>query len=564
MPLFYELSVIFLITIVVCSFVKLLKQPLTVGYILTGVLVGPYVLNVLNHSDVIELFSKLGITALLFIVGLSLSPKVIKDIGITSTIAGIGQVIITTFIGYFIALSFGFKPVEAIYISIALTFSSTIIILKLLSDKGDVHKLYGRIAVGLLLIQDLIASILLVALSSLTNVSGIKAAAFVVIITLFKGFIILFFLFVISNYLLPKLSGFFAQSQELLFVFSLSWGMGIASLYHALGLSVEIGALAAGVTLAVTSYSHEISSRLKPLRDFFIIMFFILLGSQMVLNNWQNYLLPIIGFSIFVLIGDSLIVFLLLNLMGYTKRTSFLTGLTMAQISEFSLILIALGVQLGHLNKDVLSVVVIVGVITIAVSTYLIMFSERIYKFFSRYLVMLEIRKNKRDKVTSIALYDAILFGYHRVGSDFVSVFKEHNIKFLVVEHNPEAISILKDLGFPCEYGDADDVEFLEELPLSTCNLFVSTMPDFSTNLLLVEQIRRFNKEAIVMIVSDNIENTNELYLAGATYVIMPHYIGANMAAEMIGRFRFDHAKYSKEKEKHIKYLAEKTKYRAK
>ena len=564
MPLFYELSIIFLITVVVCTFIKLFKQPLTVGYILTGVIVGPYALNIISHSDVIELFSKLGITALLFIVGLNLSPKVIKDIGLTSTVLGTFQVTVTTIVSYFISIGLGFKPVEAIYIAVALSFSSTIIILKLLSDKGDIHKLYGRLSIGILLVQDLIASIILVGLSSLTNVLEIRAVILSVSLTLGKGFVILFVLFVISYYLLPKLNNFFAQSQELLFVFSLAWGMSIASLYYVLGLSVEIGALVAGVTLAITPYSHEISSRLKPLRDFFIILFFILLGSQMVLNNWKGYLLPVLMFSTFVLFAKPLIVFILLNLLGYTKRTSFLTGLAMAQISEFSLIIISVGLQLDHINSDILSAVAVIGVISIAGSTYLIMFSENIYKFLSKYLIVLEIRKIKRDKYKRERLYNAILFGYHRVGSDFVSVFKKNNINFLVIEHNPEAIAVLKELGFPCEYGDAEDVEFLEELPLATCDLFVSTMPDFSTNLLLVEQIRKFNKNAIVILISDNIEDTNELYSAGATYVVMPHYIGANVAAGMISKYMFDHEKYSNEKERHIKYLAEKAKYRSK
>ena len=564
MPLFYELSIIFLITVVVCTFIKLFKQPLTVGYILTGVIVGPYALNIISHSDVIELFSKLGITALLFIVGLNLSPKVIKDIGLTSTVLGTFQVTVTTIVSYFISIGLGFKPVEAIYIAVALSFSSTIIILKLLSDKGDIHKLYGRLSIGILLVQDLIASIILVGLSSLTNVLEIRAVILSVSLTLGKGFVILFVLFVISYYLLPKLNSFFAQSQELLFVFSLAWGMSIASLYYVLGLSVEIGALVAGVTLAITPYSHEISSRLKPLRDFFIILFFILLGSQMVLNNWKGYLLPVLMFSTFVLFAKPLIVFILLNLLGYTKRTSFLTGLAMAQISEFSLIIISVGLQLDHINSDILSAVAVIGVISIAGSTYLIMFSENIYKFLSKYLIVLEIRKIKRDKYKRERLYNAILFGYHRVGSDFVSVFKKNNINFLVIEHNPEAIAVLKELGFPCEYGDAEDVEFLEELPLATCDLFVSTMPDFSTNLLLVEQIRKFNKNAIVILISDNIEDTNELYSAGATYVVMPHYIGANVAAGMISKYMFDHEKYSNEKERHIKYLAEKAKYRSK
>jgi Kef-type K+ transport system membrane component KefB len=554
MDIFTEISLILAVSLVVSAIMRLLKQPLIIGYIFTGLLVGPYFLGILRSTEVIELFSQLGITALLFVIGLGLSPKVIKELGLVSLVTGMGQVIFTSLFGYLIGLLLGFTPIQSIYIAIALTFSSTIIILKLLSDKGDVHKLYGRIAIGFLLVQDLVATIILVAISSFANASGSSVVGDVLML-LVKGLLILIALFLISTFLLPKLTNFIAKSPEFLFIFSLSWGMGIGALYHKLGLSVEIGALVAGVTLSMTPYSHEIASRLKPLRDFFIILFFILLGYHMMFDNWQALLLPVVIFSVFILIGNPLIVVVLMNLLGYNKRIGLLAGLTVAQISEFSLILITLGYSVGHLSREILSMVTLVGIITISGSTYMILYSGKLYKKISKYLTYLEFRKSGKGKQMKEVDYDALLFGYRRVGMEFAHAFNKNNSKYLVVDFNPETIAKLSKNGIDCEYGDAEDVDFLLELPVSTAHIIVSTIPDYETNLLIVQTVRHLNKKAIVIIISDTLDQADFLYSAGADHVIMPHYIGAKFASEMIVQNKYDRSKYAQDRRSHIEYL---------
>jgi len=226
-------------------------------------------------------------------------------------------------------LALDFSKVESLYIAVALTFSSTIIILKLLSDKGDVHKMYGRIAIGFLLVQDLIAAIILVGISGL---QGLKNAAGWMIasdlfLVLLKGFILLIILFFIATKVLSRFTNFIAQSQKFLFISSLAWGMAIASLYYKTGLSIEIGALVARVTLSMTPYVYEISYRLKPLRDFFITLFFILLGYQMVFDNWQTLIIPTIIFSAFILVGNPIIALILMNMLATPGKQPFLQDL---------------------------------------------------------------------------------------------------------------------------------------------------------------------------------------------------------------------------------------------
>lgn len=555
MEIFQEISIILFLALIVSTIMRYLKQPMIIGYIFTGLIVGPSFLNLLSSTETVELFSKIGITALLFIVGLGLSPKVIKELGIVSLTTGLGQVIFTSIVGYFIGILLGFSSTESIYISVALTFSSTIIILKLLSDKGDINKLYGRIAIGFLLVQDLVATIILVIISSISKVGAESNLAIELFFILLKGFVLLIALFYISSFLLKKFTNFLSNSQEYLFIFGLTWGLMIASLYHILGLSVEIGALVAGVTLSMAPFAVEISSKLKPLRDFFIILFFILLGYNMSFDNWQNLLLPTILFSVFILIGNPLIMQILMNLLGYKKKVGFMTGLTVAQISEFSLILITLGYTVGHLSREILSMVTMIGIITISASTYLILYSDKIYIKLERYLGMIEFRKTPKKHREITSDYDAVIFGYRRAGPEFAQIFAEKKYKYLVVDFDPHSIKKLEEKGIKAEYGDMSDLEFLNELPFAQLKLVVSTVSDFEANYLMLKTLRKVNEQAVVIIIADTLDHSLALYEAGATHVVLSHYIGAHYAANMILQKGHESHRYSEMRERQMRYL---------
>ncbi|QQS44597.1 cation:proton antiporter [Candidatus Roizmanbacteria bacterium] len=553
MEIFIEISIIIFVAMIVSIVMRLLKQPLIVGYILTGILIGPYVLNLLHSGEVLELFSKIGITILLFIVGLNLSPNVIKEVGKVSLFTGLGQVLFTSIIGFVISRALGIDTVAAIFVAIALTFSSTIIILKLLSDKGDLNKLYGKIAIGFLLVQDIVATIILLVTTSFAAGSGGNVAVEAVV-TLGKGALLITALIAVSNYILPKLSKFIASSQELLFLFSISWGLGMATLFSILGFSVEIGALVAGVTMSMTPYAFEAASRLRPLRDFFILLFFILLGSEMVLDGIGSLLFPAAILSVFVLIGNPIIVVIIMNLLGYSKRTGFQAGLTVAQISEFSLILATLGFQIGSLSKEVLSLITIVGLVTIAGSTYLILYADNIYPKVEKLLSFLELKKNKREK-SSDHDYDSLLFGFQRVGQDFVKSFEKLGLRFMIIDFNPDSIKLAEDMEIPCKYGDAKDPEFIEELNIRKLKYVVTTIPEFETNLHLVKRIRSVNKRAIIIAISHNRDEALSLYAEGTSYVIMPHYLGAEYAVRMINKHGLEKGEYQRSREKHLQYL---------
>lgn len=554
MEAFIELAAILVLVAVVSLIIRILRQPFIVGYLITGILVGPQVFNFLTLRSEIEVLSKFGITILLFIVGLTLNPKVIREVGKVSLLLGVGQVVFTSVSGFGIALLLGIPHIAALYVAIGLTFSSTIIILKLLSDKGDLQKLYGKVAVGLLVIQDVVATIILLFLSTLNGAAGVGLGGFLGIFLLkTAGLFLLLFLF--NDFILPKLIFFIAKSQELLFLTSLAWGLGLASFFYLLGFSAEIGALVAGVLLSMTPYAHEVGSRLKPLRDFFIVIFFILLGSQMQLTSIGSLLLPAVVLSLFVLIGNPFIVIILMNLLGFNRRVGFLAGLTVAQISEFSLILVTVGFNLGHLSRDVLSLITLVGLITITTSTYFILYNNKIYNWVQKWLIFLELRKNNSSKGIGAENFDIILFGFNRVGAEYVNVFKKLNKKYLVVDFNPGAISKLEKEFIPSRFGDAEDVEFLAELPVRNLKLVVSTLPDQNTNVLLINHIRAVNKKCLIVVISHDSKDACELYERGASYVIMPHYLGAQYAAHLISKLEFNSVEYQNEREKHLHYL---------
>lgn len=554
MGIFAELTIIIFVASFCAMLMKLLKQPLVVGYILAGVIVGPYLLNIVESTEEIELFSKMGIAILLFIVGLNLSPKVIRTEGKLAFAAGMIQVVATAIIAYGIAIILGFDSISAIYIGLALTFSSTIIVLKLLSDKGDLDKLYGKISIGFLIVQDIVASLVLILISSLSG-NGDGDTWMLVSLMIVKAAFLFVSLYLISVYVLPRLIKFAAGSQELLFLFSITWGLGMAVVFSLFGFSIEIGALVAGVSLSLTPFAFEIGSRMKPLRDFFIVLFFVLLGSQIRLDSLNSLIVPALILSAFVLFVEPIIVFVIMNLLGFKRRTAFLAGVSLGQISEFSLILVSLGYSLKVIDQNILSLIAMVGLISITGSTYLISYSDKLFDKFQKYMKYFEIRDVKKEMRNSKDKHEMLLFGYDRVGEDFVKAFNKLEKNYLVVDYNPDSITRLNSEEIPYKYGDAEDVEFLQELNFKQIRLFVSTIPDARTNTLLITKSQEENPRIISIVISHDAKEARELYEAGATYVIMPHHLGADHASKMLVTHGTDKKGYLKEKDKHLAKL---------
>jgi len=375
--------------------------------------------------DQIELLAKIGIAILLFIVGLKLDLHLIRTMGPVALATGLGQVIFTSLFGFLIALAFGMSMVSAAYTAVALTFSSTIIIVKLLSDKKEIDSLHGRIAIGFLIVQDILVVLAMIALSTFGGAGGQETSFLWEILTaLGTGSLFLGGLLILMRTAIPRLLDQLARSQELLVLFSIAWAVVLGAAGDALGFSTEVGAFLAGVSLASTHYREAIGSRLVTLRDFLLLFFFIELGSRLDLSMLGGQLVSAAVFSVFVLVGNPLIVMIIMGIMGYRRRTSFLAGLAVAQISEFSLILASLGLSLGHIDKETVGLITLVGIVTIGLSTYMILYSGSLYRFLSPWLSIFERQKTHRESVPedvpSDEQVDVILLGLGQYGTSIL------------------------------------------------------------------------------------------------------------------------------------------------
>lgn len=551
MNLFFELTIIVGVAAVISVIMRLLRQPLIIGHIITGLLVGPFVWNLLQSIEVFSLFSEIGIAILLFTVGLNLNPHVIREFGRVALVTGVGQVLITSVAGFVICIALGFNSITSFYIALALSFSSTIIILKLITDKGDLEKLYAKISIGFLLVQDFIV-ILLLFFIPLFSQDKANVSAIIPLIGLGLGLVAL--IVIITRFLLPRIATFLASSLELLFLFAIAWGFTIASIFKSVGFSLESGALIAGVSLSTLALRYEISARMMPLRDFFIVLFFVMLGAQMHLGDLGPLLIAALLLSAFVLIGNPIILMAIMGMLGYRKRTSLQTGFTVAQISEFSLIFIAMGVAYQHIDAQILSLITLVGLITIFGSSYLVTYSDAIYRSLEPYIGLFE-RKNAREKEITSHSYQAMLFGCNRIGSDFIKTFAALGKDFLVIDHNPQIIMQLKKKKIPVAYGDASNLDFLSDIDYSSLEIAVSTIPDVQTNQLIHRVIQSHRADAIFICIAHQINDALSHYERGVDYVIMPHFLGGQYAAQLVVEVKNKRGKYTKLKKDHIELL---------
>lgn len=536
--LFGQMALLLAAAVVAGALIVWLRQPLILGYILVGVLLGPSMLGWVSARDQVDLLARMGIAMLLFVVGLKLDLHLIRTLGPVALATGLGQVIFTSVIGYFLAILMGMSPVAAIYLAVALTFSSTIIIVKLLSDKREIDTLHGRIAVGFLIVQDIVVVLVMIGLSAYGTAGSSDALGRTLLLLLLKGTAILVGIGLLMRYLLPWLLHQLARSLELLMLFSIAWAVFLAMLGDTLGFSKEVGAFLAGISLASTRYREAIGARLVSLRDFLLLFFFIDLGAQLDLGALAGQIGPAIIFSLFVLIGNPLIVMIIMGVMGYRRRTGFLAGLTVAQISEFSLILGALGITLGHIDKEALGLITMVGLITIGLSTYLILYSHPLYNRLARWLKIFERAIPRREinaegVQTPLAL-DVILFGLGRYGSNLAHNLRERGQHVLGVDFNAATVASWQKQGFRALYGDAEDPEYPGTLPLAQARWVVSTVPERDVNLALLDALSHYGFSGQKAMTAHNPVDAEMLRDSGADVILLPFAAAAKDAAEML------------------------------
>ena len=487
---FVSVALILALAVAAGAIAKLLRQPVVVSFIIVGILAGPTAFNLVEGAEEIRLFAKFGIAILLFLVGLKLDFHMIRSTGKVALVAGLSQVAFTAAVGFGIAMLFGFEATTAFYIAVALTFSSTIIIIKLIGDKRELDTLYGRIAVGILIVQDILVVAAMVVIVTIGN-PGEGSVVTDLVVTLASSAVFLGVIAFASKFVLEKVLDWISKSPELTLLFGVAWAIVLAAISILIGLSMEIGAFVAGVSLASTAYRESLGARMVSLRDVMLLFFFIELGASLTFADALGQLWPAIVLSVFVLVGKPLIVFAIMGWMGYRSITSFRTGVALAQISEFSLILIALGYSLGQVDSAVLSLVTLVAVFTITVSSYLILYTDKLFPLMQGFIHLFERGKASAvDEESQSLSFDAIVIGSGRFGTEVISGLISSGSSVLAVDLDPDALARARELGAETLFGDVGDPDFAKMLPIHQTGTLICTAPDRSTNTLLLESLK--------------------------------------------------------------------------
>ncbi len=536
--IFYQLALVLILASGIGLFVYKIKLPLVVAYLVTGLIFSIIRLFDIGHSPVFEVLPEIGIAFVLFLIGMELNLSELKVLGKPIFLTALGQILLSTFLGFGIAHLLGFKTMEGIYLGLGLAFSSTVVVIKMLLENRDLSSLYGKLSIGMLLVEDLVAIVVLMIISVTSSAANLGLQNSLPLLALLLKAAGLFLLtFVLSRFILSKVFEYTAHSVELLFISSITWCFAFTSLAVLAGFSVEIGAFLAGVALASSPYHLQIQAKIKPMRDFFLALFFIYLGSSAEFTDLKQYLPIILIFTVFALTIKPLIYILLLSRFGFRKHTMFQTALNLSQVSEFSLIVLLVGVNAGIIDSVTISVMAAVAVLSITISSILISKAKVLYKFLAPLISKIE-KKGKSHfferSVKNTLTGHVIVIGAHRVGGPIVKYLHDNEIPFIAMDFNPSIVHDLVSEGINAVYGDIGDSEIIEALQLETAKLVISTASDFSDNELLLHYVKEHNKDATVVLRAVDHRYSQMLKKLGADYVLLPEKVSGDFIVNQI------------------------------
>ena len=500
------------------------RMPTIVAYMIAGLVIGPLT-GLVEISHALELISEIGIALLLFIVGLELSLDKVRDVGKVAVVAGIGQVVFTAVIGYALCLLLGFTWIESAFLATALTFSSTVVVVKLLDEKHEMDTLYGRIAVGIFLVQDLVAIVMLTFLAGLGTGTVDPATAALSMVKAFAGVgALLVLVLVAARWILPGPFAWAARTPETNVIWSLTWCFFIVLVAELFGLSLEIGAFLAGLSLAQLPYNNDLRRRVHPLMNFFIAVFFVSLGVKMELSAAFDNAGTVALLSLFVIIGNPVIFIWIILRMGYGQRTSFFTAVTVAQISEFSFILVAMGVRSGLIEPSILSITALVGLVTITVSAYMILYNAPLYRFIEGTgLLSLFGRPAVEENPGESRRIEGhfIVVGVNTLGRELVALLRARGETVLAIDTDPRKLS---GLGCHTLLGDAGDPTVLAEAGLPAARMLVSALTIEETNDLLAYRCREAGIPCAVNVM--DLSATENLLAMDVCFMLVPKVDG--------------------------------------
>lgn len=526
-----------------------LRIPLLLAYLLAGVILGPHLgFGIIKSADSISTLSEIGLVLLMFILGLEIDIRKLLQAGRAVLVNGVTQFLGCALLAviFFSLLGYGKNSFELTYLAVACSLSSTLIVVKILSDQMDLDALPSRITLGILVLQDLWA---IGFLSIQPNLADLHLIA--LLISAFKVGFLVFSSWILARYVLPHVFDRTGKQPELMLIIAMAWCFAMCGIANFLSLSLEMGALVAGISIASFPYHLDIAAKISSLRDFFITLFFVGLGLQ--IPQPKADVLILAGLIIcFVFVSRLITIFPILHRMQYGNRSSLLPALNLSQLSEFALVLASLGVTYNHVSPDLLSAFIIAMVITALISSLVIPSAHSIYKFLNPLLekIGFDDHISKKNNVEPVRNAPAIvLLGFFREASSLLYEMQNRYSKaaiedILVVDFNPEAHVKLKKLGIKCQYGDISNVDTLRHLKLEHAQLIICTIPDLvlkgTTNLRLLKLLKKLAPKAKIMVTAEKIEGAQQMYDEGADYVFIPRLVSAFYLADVIERFQSD------------------------
>src|SRR3989338_6133233 len=532
-----DFGVLFLVIVVLSFLVKLLKQPIIIGYILAGFIFSFFIPGGSTENQIL-LMAELGITFLLFLMGLEFDFNNLKYLGKDIFIATTIQSIIFFALAFILASLLGFTTTQSIYLAIIFMFSSTLLVAKWLEDKKETSTLHGKITFGILIVQDLFAILILTVMNLLqeTNALGILFVPL-------KGLLLLFIAFIFVKYILNHLLKLAHRYPELLFVLSLGVCFLFVWISPLLGYSTTIGAFIAGVALANTEYKNDVLGRLKPLIIFFNLLFFVGLGFQITTNFNLQIISLIVLFFVLCFIIKPAAIYLTLKQRGYDLKTSFLVAVNLSQFSEFGIIIISAGVASGFVGAEIGAVAIILVVVSLLISSYFIKYDHQLFRYLQKYLQKIDhffSSKEETNLASSMVGYQIIFFGYYDLGKEFFTKLEGLGKKILVVENDRANIRLLKQEGIPYLYGSVSNPYFLDHLDLHEAEIVVSSAINIDESKTIIRTVKEKSPKALIIVTAKSLKSSLELYDAGADYVIYPSYLNEQNVSVLLEDYTSD------------------------
>jgi len=534
--LLYSIGLSIVVASVLGYLARLIRQPLILGYIAAGVLIGPQGFRLIENRDEVAVLSELGLAFLLFIVGLEIDVKKFRTSGTVSVIIGTLQVVICAVLGVVAAWWLGFGGRDALYLGVTLSFCSTMIVVKLLVDRRELDTLPGRVSLGILLVQDILA---IVALAAQGNIDNLSAGPLLFSLAMGIGLISISFL--ASRFVLPVAFRKVAQNSELTLVLSISWCFIMCWLALEAGFSIVMGALIAGVSISTFPYSQDVIIKIRSLRDFFVTLFFVSLGMQLVITS-TGMLLAGLVLSLFVVVSRFAAIFTFSYMLKLGTRVGILSSLFLAQSSEFSLVIATLGFAYGHVSAEIVSLVAVTLVLTSTLTSYLVMGAHSIARFGVLFFERLGLRSSHHQVgfAEEPVREEVLVLGCHRLGSSLVSDLLGANRSLRVMDFNPEVLTRLKERGVRASYVDISDFDSLEEAGIHHARYIVVTVPDEylrgTTNLSILRFLRSRNVSGTVIVQGTSPRDALALYEAGADYVLLSSMVSSAHLLSVLDR----------------------------